>query len=153
MVLAQWLWPESGDVDEDIVVVTADWLDSSSDADKASLVDSLNAKKVFTEAFLLDDLNVALAAKDISQWQPSDEVRSSNLWAQLAQLSSKFPDNQGITVYTTNRLSSFKGNKLAFRNPMKWEILRIPIQDGNSLAVKGQVDIVLRGSESRPFGI
>jgi hypothetical protein len=128
LLLAHLVWPPQADAPKTHVLVTQDWLAHASAQQKKVLAGSLNEAK-FT---YLDPANPfvrrTLTAQQLlnSQGWPAQKDTGTNLWLGLFNYSRNLSENDGLSVYTTDRLQQFSGQRLPITPPLDWHILQVP---------------------------
>lgn len=121
-LLAKPWWPDISDNNARIML-SQDWLNSASSADKQQLAKQLGQQS----ALLLDSpatpaLRQTLDAQAILAWQNQPNEMAINLWAKIQSHAANEPPMRPLSVYTTNRANQFAGNKVTIASPLSWQI-------------------------------
>lgn len=130
LILAQLGWQTSQSSNNQHILLSQDWLNHASDVEITQLVQQ-QPDANFT---LLGQPNLLLTKQQIKQWQQPNSPTTAkpnalNLWEKVDQYAAQLPAQTLITVYSTNRLSQFLGNKLSTANKINWQIKQLPIND------------------------
>jgi len=110
------------------ILVTKDWLNNA----KSSELNTLELKAKTGVVYLLSRKNKRLTSEIISTWQKDQskvltENIQQNTWLLAKNYANSLPSETKITVYSTNRLSQFIGDKVALPDNIAWLIKRLPI--------------------------
>ena len=130
LLLAQLYYDDKGNGDgaiEGNILVTNDWLNHATEAEIKAL--ALKAKSVPT--YLLLREVERLTDEKIATWQSVETnnvkgINKQNTWLLVNNYAKKLPNNVNISVYSTNRLSQFMGDKIYLPDNIVWEIKRLP---------------------------
>ena len=125
LLLSQPWWPSQGDKQESIFV-SVDWLNSSNASDKQQLATRLGEQT----AILLDGPALAtkqqtLSPEAIINWSSGALKGTQNIWAKIHSHASSLDPQAPMVIYTTNRASQYKGNKVAIHQPLEWQIKKL----------------------------
>ena len=134
-----------------VVIITADWLNNSNKNEKRQLIEnergsdyyllsnnisaniSKNSSAKTSQKLSKDPSlsNKSLSKQDILLWQPEniDSLNSrplpttrKNTWALVANFEKTLAEKTTLTVYSTNRVAEFSGNKVKFSRNVNWQI-------------------------------
>jgi hypothetical protein len=126
LILAQLYWQhESNSAKQPShVLLTEDWLNHATDAEKQTLMDQ--AHDVNLVLLGIKDRNINTT--DLAQWSTNtQQTPTLNIWSKVANYITQLSANEMVTVYTTNRLKQFIGAKTALPERVEWQIKTIPI--------------------------
>ena len=107
---------------ESNILVTKDWLNNASSVE----INQLLAQVELGNVYLLSSPNKRLTTDEILQWKVihtgSRELIQQNTWLLVNHYVKTLPDNINVTVYSTNRLSQFIGDKVHLPQKVSWHI-------------------------------
>jgi hypothetical protein len=124
MVLAQLYYDERAQVNyENNTLVTKDWLNHATKDELSQL--SLKAKQ--DSVYLMSVQSKRLSHNEILVWQEKIgkepvSVEHQNTWLRVKQYLRTVPKDVSVTVYSTNRLSQFVGDKVYLPSNILWKI-------------------------------
>ena len=133
LLLAQLYYDDradNGSNREDNILVTQDWLNNANESELSKLAKQTKVDTVY----LLSKLNKRLTSETILNWQ-SDKKQSfmmqgqQNTWLLVNNYAKTSPNNIKITVYSTNRLSQFIGDKVYLPENIAWQIKKLPVNN------------------------
>lgn len=128
LILAELVGPQVTSSNEEVVLVSRDWLDHATPDNRSDMASQLQGNRNHTRAWLLDDLSQSLTAQAILAWTDRDtDNEPYNTWAKITQFSAQLPSNQPIKVYTTNRAAYFRGQKSRIEQPLDWQTMNLPM--------------------------
>lgn len=125
MLIAAPFWFAS-EQSESQILVSADWLNRSSETEKNTLIARLADEQLKPTAILLDSPASAMArqnltANDVASWQ-AEALSPLNLWAKVHSHSQALPANTPLIVYASNGINQVKGRKVPLSNPLEWQL-------------------------------
>lgn len=126
LILAQLYWQhESNSAKQPShVLLTEDWLNHATDAEKQTLMDQAYDANLV----LLGIKNRNINTTELAQWSTNtQQTPTLNIWSKVANYITPLSANEMVTVYTTNRLKQFIGAKTALPERVEWQIKTIPI--------------------------
>jgi hypothetical protein len=126
LILAQLYWQhESNSANQPShVLLTEDWLNHATDAEKQTLMDQAHDVNLV----LLGIKNRNINTTELAQWSTNtQQTPTLNIWSKVANYITQLSANEMVTVYTTNRLKQFIGAKTALPERVEWQIKTIPI--------------------------
>jgi hypothetical protein len=141
LLLAHLVWPAEADTPKTHVIVTQDWLAHASTQQKKLVADSMG-KVTFTvvdpgNPFNRRTLNPGQLLN--SQVWPVQENTGNNLWLGLFNVTRQLSQNDELSIYTTNRLQQFSGQRLPITGQLDWHILNVPQGTRGQLSINLQV--------------
>ena len=131
LILAQFYYDDRANNNANIegnILVTKDWLNNANEAD----LNTLALKAKVGVVFLLSKGSERLTSEVILAWtnnqgQDLAKYEQQNTWLLVKNYAETLPSNTKITVYTTNRLSQFMGNKVPLPDNIAWQVKRLPL--------------------------
>lgn len=112
------------------ILVTKDWLNNANDEE----LNTLALKAKLGIVFLLSKRSKRLTGDVILTWSSSQyknqtlaRYTKQNTWLLVKNYANSLPNNAKITVYSTNRLSQFTGNKIPLPDNVTWQIKKVPL--------------------------
>jgi hypothetical protein len=126
LILAQLYWQhESNSTKQPShVLLTEDWLNHATDAEKQTLMDQAHDANLV----LLGIKNRNINSTELAQWSTNtQQTPILNIWSKVANYITQLSANEMVTVFTTNRLKQFIGAKTALPERVEWQIKTIPI--------------------------
>jgi hypothetical protein len=126
LLLAELYWQSPQGSNNSHILLTEDWLNHANDVERNQLV----VQSPSTNLTLLGRPNRVLTSQQITQWQKS-KLRSNpmNIWEKVADYSAGLSPQAQVTVYSTDRLSQFLGNKQPIANNVNWQIKPLELND------------------------
>jgi len=127
MILAQLYYDDRSNIEidrESNILITKDWLNHASKSELAQL--SLKAKT--GSVYLLSRQNKRLTSLEIFAWQENHELNNyeqQNTWVLVNNYVKTLSENVDVTVYSTNRLSQFIGDKVYLPSNVTWQIKKL----------------------------
>ena len=128
LLLAHLVWPPQAGGLKTHVIVTQDWLAHATAQQKQVVAGSLHKTK-FTyldpaDPFGHSTLNAGQLLNS-QQW-PVQEETGKNLWLGLFNVTRQWGQDDELSIYTTDRLQQFSGQRLPITPPLDWQILKVP---------------------------
>lgn len=113
--------------DESNILVTQDWLNNANESELSKLATHTKVSAVY----LLSTPSEYLTSEAILNWQQNKKQslmvqQQQNTWLLVNNYAKTLPDNAKMTVYSTNRLSQFIGDKIPLSNNIAWQIKKLP---------------------------
>jgi hypothetical protein len=113
-------------------LVTQDWLNLATQSEKQALAEQFS--NADNHVLLLGTTGERASALSIEMLQSVDnsveeDVVFVNVWQQVRQVLALLGSTDDVTVYTTDRLSQFVGQKPAGLSHVKWSIKSTPAAD------------------------
>jgi hypothetical protein len=129
LILAQLYWHNvRGDINQQVkshILLTEDWLHHATDIEKQTLFDQINDSSLV----LLSTQNRNINKSEIIQLSTnSQQTPNLNLWSKVADYTAQLSADEAISVYTTNRLKQFLGDKLALTKQVEWQVKTIHVK-------------------------
>lgn len=124
-LLAKPWWPQTSN-HEQIIMLSQDWLNTSSANEKQQVATRLGTQ----QAILIDspaapELRQNLSSDEILNWQEQTPSLSINLWSKISSHAASIDAQSPVVVYATNRASQFVGAKVAIVQPLEWQVIAI----------------------------
>jgi hypothetical protein len=126
LILAQLYWQHESNSakQQSHVLLTEDWLNHATDAEKQTLMDQAQDANLV----LLGIKNRNINTTELAQWSTNtQQTPVLNIWSKVANYITLLSANEMISVYTTNRLKQFIGAKIALPERVKWYVKTIPV--------------------------
>jgi hypothetical protein len=126
LILAQLYWQHESNSakQQSHVLLTEDWLNHSTDAEKQILMDQAHDANLV----LLGIKNRNINTTELAQWSTNtQQTPVLNIWSKVANYITQLSANEMVTVYTTNRLKQFIGAKIALPERVKWYVKTVPV--------------------------
>ncbi|AGH43061.1 BatA domain-containing protein [Paraglaciecola psychrophila] len=126
LILAQLYWQHESNSakQQSHVLLTEDWLNHSTDAEKQILMDQAHDANLV----LLGIKNRNINTTELAQWSTNtQQTPVLNIWSKVANYITQLSANEMVTVYTTNRLKQFIGAKIVLPERVKWYVKTIPV--------------------------
>ena len=145
LVAQLWFIDSTHHENNDIALISPDWLNHSSAADKQALAITLEDQS----AYLLDSDLTELNLQQVIAWQkpaPLKETKSQNksLWQAINTAHFFLPEQATFHIYTDNKTENFIGEPVKITQQVKWHVLEnMPIVDENTTNSALNVVIVL----------
>jgi hypothetical protein len=116
-----WWLDNKSDSNEDVYLITKNWLTYSSIDEKRALVSKLSENK----AYILDDKLSSFNSEQILTWEHSDDFQSiaKPLWSAISMAHLKLSKKAIFHIYTDNLATSFIGEPVKISQPIQWNIL------------------------------
>ena len=137
LLLAHLVWPPEAVAPRTHVLVTQDWLAHASAQQKKVVLSRLdNAKLTYldpAEPFGHSTSNARQLLN--SQGWPAHKNTGNNLWLGLFDYTRELGQNDVLSVYVTDRLQQFSGQRLPIRPPLDWHILKVPLDTSEQLTM------------------
>ena len=116
------LW-QGDESEQEIIMLSQDWLNSSTAAEKQQLASRLGTQ----QAILLDspaapELKQNLTSDEILNWQEQTSSVSINLWSKISSHAANVDALSPLMVYATNRASQYVGAKVTLSETIEWHI-------------------------------
>ena len=124
LLLSQPWWPSAGDKQESILV-SIDWLNSSSPVEKQQLATRLGEQTAILLDSPLMDAQQKLDAQAILNWSSQTLRGPLNLWAKINSHATALSRQSTLIIYATNRASQYQGNQVAIHQPLDWQIKKL----------------------------
>jgi hypothetical protein len=130
LLLAQlFLSDEKQIIQSKSIFVTQDWLNVASLQEKQVLAEQLDAPDI--NVSLLSNINegvipLTLPMINSNRSETNEHVSYMNVWLQVKRAMRPLESNSSITVYSTNRLSQFIGEKPLGLEKIDWHVTQIP---------------------------
>jgi hypothetical protein len=128
LILAQLYWQhETNSANQQShILLTADWLNQTSAAEKQTLMN----QAYDTKLVLLGTKNRNISKTELAQWSTNkQQTPILNTWSKVANYVTQLSANDVVAVYTTNRLKQFIGARIALPEQVEWRVKNIPIEN------------------------
>jgi len=107
------------------ILVTKDWLNHAN----ASDLNQLALKAKVGTVYLLSTKNERLTNEKILFWKDNQLQEQQNTWILVSNYIKTLPNSVKVTVYSTNRLSQFIGDKVHLPDHISWLIKKLPADE------------------------
>jgi len=145
LFLARMFISSSPSSQASISFVSEDWLNSANLEQKKQLLLKPNTSRFLLKVSstgALENQPIALTPNDVLKWQDNRKTLVNyagpiNMWSLVDQAISYYPNIEEFSVYTTDRLNQFYGDKLALFTNILWNILAVNQRDElSNVAIK-----------------
>lgn len=127
LILAQFYLEENleeANANEGYHLVTQDWLLNSDDEERLLLA----SKSRLGNVYLLSNFPEMLSSEQILAWDSNQHKlghAQQNTWLLIKNTLKQLPEQSKSTIYSTNRLSQFMGDKVSLPSTLAWKIKQV----------------------------
>jgi len=148
LIVAKLLFHGQISQSNNAVLITLDWLNETDQQEKGQLIADEQGSDFYLLSKVTSDesfsANRRLSEQDILLWQlthkTSANSNENNTWALLSNFEKSLPvktyieqanteksinEKTELTVYSTNRMAEFSGEKVKFSNSINWKIKQL----------------------------
>jgi hypothetical protein len=145
LVAQLWLVDNTHLENNDIALISPDWLNHSSAADQQALAITLENQA----AYLLDSNLTKINKQQVLAWQKTRTLKETSspnkpLWQAINTAHFTLPEQATFHIYTDNKAENFIGEPVKITQQIQWHVLENkPIVDENTTNSALNVVIVL----------
>jgi hypothetical protein len=124
-LLAAPLW-QGDEPEQDVIMLSQDWLNSSSASEKQQLASRLGTQQaIILDSPVAEELRQSVSSADIINWQSQSSAAQINLWSKIQSHAKFYAATRPLVIYATNRASQYVGGKVALSETLEWHIKNV----------------------------